>query len=145
MKTKPTAATPAQPVTDVTPTAIVSTDGTALTSDAPTDASAQLVESYMELGSLAWKYYGSLLDQTGFKWAAWWLKWDPEERLAQQISAPVPGMSTALELGKTFYQTGADMQARWLEAWQRFFTMAPYQSALHGDTGGALQAAATVE
>lgn len=138
-------------VTDVTPTSEsgnvpLLTDETAqASSDVAANASRDLIDSYMNLTSMAWNYYGSVLDQSGFQWAAWWFKWDPEERLAQQISAPVPGLSTAFELGKTVYDTTVDMQMRWLDSWQRFVSWTPFQSGLHGDTRGALQAAATVE
>lgn len=140
----PTPVAPVELVTDVTPTSVV-TNASALDADASQYAGLQWLDSYMKFGSLAWGFYGSLLEQGGVPWASWWSKWSSQEPFAGQIGMPIPGMPSPLDMGKSMFEAGAEMQARWLDTWQRFFVWTPWESRMPSDTGNVMQAAATVE
>ncbi|MBY4896124.1 hypothetical protein [Cupriavidus sp. AU9028] len=87
-------------------------------------AGQNLVQNYMELTRMTWNFYGTFMEENGFHWAAWWFKW-PDERLAQQISSPLPPLSMAMRYSESMMELSADLQGRWLDAWRSLFTMTP--------------------
>ncbi len=138
----------ANPITDVTDVTDVATGQLAEQRPIPEvtevpDASTMLARDYLKLAALGWSFYGAMMEEAGFQWTSWIWKWDPDERLAQQISAPAPALSMASKYGQTAWEIGADMQGRWLDAWMRFFTWNP--AAAWGGMAGAdgAQAVAT--
>lgn len=148
MKSKAPRANPITDVTDVTDVTDLTTESLAGQRPIPAvtevpDASTMLARDYLKLAALGWSFYGALMEEAGFQWTSWIWKWEPDERLAQQMAGPAPALSMASKYGQTAWEIGADMQGRWLDAWMRYFTWNP-AAALGGMTGGA-QAGATVQ
>lgn len=112
------------PVTDVDQSAVPATETAQVGQQQAFAVGQSMLQNYMDLTRMTWGFYGSLLEDNGFQWASWWFKW-PDERLAQQISAPLPPLSMALRYSESMMELSSNLQGKWVEAWRSFYTMTP--------------------